>query len=439
MRVYRELLRLPGAAAFCSAALIMRAGAAMVAFGLIVMVRAVYGSYGLGGGLAAVYGLAVAATAAGLSNLVDRFGQRAVMAPLAVTSAVALGLLALAASLRAPPWTLFVASAVAGASSGAPGALVRARWAKVVPRPAAMLSALALESTLDEAALVFGPAAATLLATLVAPGAGLVAAACLILAGAAWFFSLRDSEPPPAAKESQPPAEVPRRRGLLERPTRFSAALRHLCGETPDAENVSRASRSGSPSGLVTRPGFAPLIAVSGAVGLTFGAINVSTVASAEAWGATSSAGLIAASITLGSVAGGLAYGAHVWKAGLVRRFILSCVVLGLMVCTLELAVTPLARALWGFAVGSTFAPMMVCANALAQRLAPPGRLTEALAWVSTSIGVGAALGAPVAGQLVDSGGHRWGMFAETAAALLVVAASVALAPSIRRSARGRE
>ena len=128
MRAYREILSLPGAWQFSAAGLLARSGGAMMGLGMVLMVSALYGSYGLAGALAASNAVAWALGTATLSNLVDRYGQRRVMYPAVIVAASSLALLVVFAILQLPAWTLFPPAIVSGATGGAPGALVRARW-----------------------------------------------------------------------------------------------------------------------------------------------------------------------------------------------------------------------------------------------------------------------------------------------------------------------
>src|SRR5450756_1756154 len=90
MRSYREILTIPGAWKFSAAGLLARSGGAMMGIGTVLMVSALYGSYGLAGALAATNVVSWAIGTAVLSNLVDRYGQRRVMYPAIIISSVAL-------------------------------------------------------------------------------------------------------------------------------------------------------------------------------------------------------------------------------------------------------------------------------------------------------------------------------------------------------------
>jgi predicted MFS family arabinose efflux permease len=60
------------------------------------------------------------------------------------------------------------------------------------------------------------------------------------------------------------------------------------------------------------------------------------------------------------------------------------------------------------FVAGFAISPMLISGNALVQELVAPTRLTEGLAWIATSIGLGVAAGSALTGAAVDAlGAHR--------------------------------
>jgi predicted MFS family arabinose efflux permease len=69
---------------------------------------------------------------------------------------------------------------------------------------------------------------------------------------------------------------------------------------------------------------------------------------------------------------------------------------------------------------------MLITGFSLIERQATPGRLTEGMAWLTSSISVGTAVGSAAAGQIIDVGGARGGYV--FAAACGVGAALVCLA-----------
>jgi MFS family permease len=397
VRAYADLFKIPGAAAFCVAGLITRSGGSMMGIGLVLMVSEQYGSYAQAGALAAANSVAWALGAAGISNLVDRFGQRRVMLPAALISSGALACLVVLGSAQAPVWTLFPASVICGGTAGAPGALVRSRWNYVLKDPQKLHTAFSLESTLDELTFVIGPVAATLLATRVAPGAGLVAPVALLVGGSFWFYSLTATEPP-----------------------------------------VRASARSGQAGGraLLLMPGIASVAAVTLMVGWVFGATDVTVVAATDAWGDKAQAGMVLAAMSLGSAIGGLGYGTRHWVSSTVRRWVV--VLLALTACTLLL---PFASGAWllgvgGFAAGFTIAPTLINLNTLMQSLAPTARMTEGLAWVACSLGVGVSLGSTLAGQLIDKVSYTAGFVTVVGAAAAAALLAVSSARSVSRAAR---
>ncbi len=390
MRPYREILSIPGALKFSSAGLLARSGGAMMGIGLVLMVSGLYGSYELAGALAAANGFAWAVGTAVLSNLVDRFGQRRVMLPAVMVSSASLASLVVLAVLQTPVWALFAPAILSGATGGAPGALVRARWNHVTTDPGQIHTAFALESTLDELTFVVGPVAATALATLVHPAAGLVLPVILSLVGALVFYAQRATEPPILPRQLRTGARPPLRERLV-----------------------------------VLFPGVGAVIAVNLLIGAVFGSIDITVVAAATAMDARGASGVILAVFSLGSAAAGFYYGARHWHSPLPSRFVVGVIALLVASIGLLAANSVVLLAAVGLAVGVTIAPTLINGNTLIKRLAPAPRLTESLAWMGTGIGIGASLGSSVAGKAIDTAGYHAGFW------VVVIAASIAAAIAV--------
>ncbi len=397
MRVYREILTLPGAWQFSAAGLLARSGGAMMGIGLVLMVSALYGSYGLAGALAASNAVAWALGTAALSNLVDRYGQRRVMYPAAIVSATTLALLVVFAVLQLPAWTLFAPAVVCGATGGAPGALVRARWTHLVADPDQLHTAFSLESTLDEVTFIVGPVVATALSTGVHPAAGLIAPVVLALIGAHLLYGQRATEPPVA-----PRAHHPRRR-------RFSQRL------------------------VLLVPGVGAVVAVNLLIGCVFGSIDVSVVAAATQWGVREASGLVLAVFSLASGLAGFYYGARRWRSPVVSRFLTGVAALCAACAALLGAHSVVLLCIGGVLVGVTVAPTLINGNTLIGSLVPRDRLTEGLSWMGTGIGIGVAIGSSASGQVIDHVGYPGGL--ATVAAFGVLAALIAFGG--RRALRG--
>ncbi len=390
MRQYREILSLPGALKFSAAGLLARSGGAMMGIGIVLMVSALYGSYGLAGALSAANGVSWAVGTAVLSSYVDRYGQRRIMLPATIVSAAALSLLVVLAVLRLPAWTLFPPAMICGALGGAPGALVRARWSHITSDPTRLHTAYALESTLDEVTFVVGPVVATALSTGVHPAAALITPVVLSLIGARLFYWQKATEPPPVPRPVQ---------------------------EGPRTPLLSRL--------LVLLPGVGGVIAVNLLIGCMFGSIDVSVVAAATGWGVRSASGAVLAVFSLASGVAGFLYGIRAFRSSLPTRFVGGVLVMFVCAASLVFTNSILLLGVIGVLVGVTIAPTLINGNSLIGRLVPQGRLTEGLSWMGTGIGIGASVGSSVAGPVIDVAGYHGGFLC--VAAFAVIAALIAV------------
>lgn len=389
MRAYREILTIPGAWQFSAAGLIARSGGAMMGLGIVLMISAIYGSYGLAGALAAANGIAWAIGTAVLANRVDRYGQRRVMYPAALVSAASLTLLVVLAMMAAPAWTLFGPAILCGATGGAPGALVRARWNHAIDDARLLHTAYSLESTLDEVTFIVGPVLATALSTGVHPAAGLIAPIVLSLLGAQLFYSQRRTEPP----------VLPLRAETVRPPL-----LQRL---------------------ILLVPGVGAVVAVNLLIGCAFGAIDVSVVAAATQWDVRPASGLVLGLFSLASALAGIYYGARSWRSPLVTRFVVGVLALFLAGLALMIAHTVLLLCAVGVLFGLTVAPTLIAASSLITHLVSRERLTEGLSWMGTSLGIGASLGSSASGQVIDLSGYEGGFV--TVAVFGTTAALIAL------------
>jgi MFS family permease len=390
LRPYRDVLTKPGALAFSLTGLLARLPISMVGIGIVLMISTLSGSYGLAGRVSAVYVVANAVFGPRLARLVDRHGQARVMRPAIAVASTGLAALIVTALLDAPtPW-LYATAVVAGAPAGSFGALVRARWSHVLDDPRQIHTAYSLESALDEVVFVVGPVLATVLATSVAPAAGLVVPIAAMLVGGFAFLALRGTEPPP--------------RPLVR---------------LPDGGRVRGRA-------VMRSRGMVVLALVFVGMGALFGATDVSTVAFAEESGSKGSAGLVLASFAMGSLISGLGYGARQWVAPLWQRFVVGIVALAVGVGFFLLVTSIPALALVMFVTGFAIAPTLINGNGLVQHFVRPEQLTEGLTWVLTALGVGVSVGSSVAGVMIDRQGAHGGFLVVVAAAAASVVVTLA-------------
>jgi MFS family permease len=389
---YIRLFAEPGALAFTVPNLIARLPMGMFGVATVLMITAHHDSYALAGAVVAT-GL-VAATAAGplLARLVDRHGQAGVVVPAAALAGG--GHLALLACvlLGTPVWCYFCCQLLTAAMPNT-GGLSRARWAHLYrgsapERVAARHTANSFEQAMDELCFMCGPVLAALLCTALAPEAGTLAAAVLLMGGTAAFAARRGTEPPVTRRPAGGPAPV-------------------------------------------RAPGMAALLATFVCTGSLFGAMEVVTLAFADELGRRSWAGVVLAAQAAGSATAGLLFGLLPPRGSVRTRFTLCVAAMAGLVALLPLAARAeslivLAPVL--LVAGMATAPTMITGMTLVQDITPPGRLNEGLTVAVAALLGGIALGSAGGGMVVETHGALAGYGLPAAAALLAAAvAAIAL------------
>lgn len=374
---YRRVLATPGALAFSTAGLIARLPISMVSISVILLITGHYGEYALAGRVASVYVIAQALCAPQLAKLIDSFGQARIMRPALAISVTGLGGLAVLSSFGAAEFLLYLAAAVAGATIGSIGALVRSRWAGLLSSPKDLHVAFSLESVLDEVVFIVGPMLATFLGTTWSPMAGIIVAIGAAALGGFWFLGQRRTEPP-----------VNRRNPGQTRPPLAWGSLI-----------------------LVSL--------VHASMGVLFGASDVGTIAFSAEQGHPAMAGALLAIWAFGSLLSGLVYGARHFTSPTLTRFAISAALLAGCACLFVLASNLWMLAATMFLAGFAVAPTFIGGAALVQELVPAERLTESLTWLVTSTGMGFAIGTSLAGSMVDDSGGMAAFYATSSAGVL--------------------
>lgn len=379
---YRELFAAPGAAGFALAGLLARLALPMTGIGIITMLSQLRGSYALAGAVSATFVLTYALLSPQISRRVDRHGQGRVLPGAAAVSVAGLLLLCASAWWQAPDWTLFIAALLAGAMPSM-SAMVRARWSAIHRGSARLQTAYALETVLDEVTFIAGPPLAVGLCVALTPVAGPLAAALLLLLGVAALVLQRATEPPV---------------------------------ETPAA---GRAGAS-----VLRLADVRLLVLLMVAMGVIVGTVDIVSVAFAAQAGRPVAASWVLSAYALGSALAGLLFGAYPLRTPLHRLLLLG----GLATAASTLAL-PWVDSIPGLAAavllaGLFFAPTMIVAMSLLERLVPAQRLTEGITWLLAGLNVGVALGAAASGQVVDVGGAGagFGVALGAGAAVLLLA-----------------
>ena len=382
---YSAVLRGLGTASPLAASVVGRLGLGMTGFALLLLVRDTSGSYAAAGAVAGTYALSFGALGPSRARAADRQGPIRVLLITAVLHPLALVALVVTASSDAPFWWLLLPAVLGGATVPPHGPVMRALWGSLVTGPA-RATAYSLESVAVELCFATGPLITALLAATVSPKAAVVVAGVLASVGAVWQAST------PAVRAVRP---------------------------HPSAHSGGRAGP------LTSRAVRALLLTVS-AVGIGFGAVEVTLPAFVEEVGQRPSLGGVLLSVwAVGSVVGGLTYGGAHLSTPPRRQLPVLVAALALASALPLLAGGLLAMAALMFVYGLTIAPFSACNSVLLGEAAPAGTTTEAFAWSSSMIFGGAALGSAVAGVLVDRYGSSAGLLVTAAAGLLATAAAV--------------
>jgi hypothetical protein len=275
-------------------------------------------------------------------------------------------------------------AAVIGAAQPAIGAMVRARWATLLTGTERLRTAFALESILDELIYVLGPPLATLAVIGIAPGAALLLSAGLVGVGSIALTVQRGTEPAP-----------------------------------------SRAVRSRDPLRI---PPLVVVTVVMLGLGIVFGALEIAVVSFADDIDNRAWAGGLIASYAAGSMIAGIVVGARKVRMPLHIQWPWQCAFLTATTAVLPWTTTPVVLTVLMFIAGIAVAPALITGFSLVELLVPATRLTEALTWALSGMGLGLSGAAALSGALVDVGGTYLAFLVAAGGALLcfVVAAGAA-------------
>jgi predicted MFS family arabinose efflux permease len=164
-----------------------------------------------------------------------------------------------------------------------------------------------------------------------------------------------------------------------------------------------------------------PVAIACAALGMVFGGMEVNVVAFAKEAGVVRYAGVILMSWAFGSLVAGAIAGAITWRASAAKRFRVGASLLAVSLLPLPfVGHHPVALALLLMLSGMAIAPTLIASVAVTQSSVDQTRLTEALAWTSTGMAAGVAVGAAAVGHVIDSSGAAAGFVAVVIAGLLL-------------------
>ncbi|MFF3533509.1 MFS transporter [Streptomyces sp. NPDC002466] len=367
---YAAVLRTPHAARAFGSALLGRLSYGMAPLSLMLAVNDATGSYSVAGTVMALFGATSVFLSPARAALIDRYGPRRALPPMAGSYAVLLAVLAYVTwRPGAPPVLLGALAVTAGACTPPLGPVMRTLWSRLVPERELLRRAYSLDGVAEELLFVTGPLLVGVVIGLTVPAAGVAIGSALVLVGTLALVSspaLRGGGAAPATKEAGAGPDAPRRRRLLG-----VVGVRHAA-------------------------------LVAAAVGLCLGGLDLLVVAFAEQHGRGSAAAWVLAALSAGSAVGGLAHGAVPWRAS--NRARLPWPAVGLGVALAVAGLSPDVYVLAGVvAVAGVFvAPALTTAYLVADESVAEEVRTRAGAWVNTAVNAGSSVGTAVVGLLVD-------------------------------------
>jgi MFS family permease len=390
MRQYLQILRTPHVARLFAASLLARLPMGINGLAVVLLVKAEVGSFGAAGAAAGALALGSGLCAPLTARLIDALGARTLLVLATVSAAGLLALIALARA-GAPTATLVGAAFVAGGSFPPTSSVLRAHYPRLFgDRPTLLQGAFALDSVLTESVFTVAPLLTAALVVAFEPAAALLVSGVAIVAGT---FALVAALPP------------------------------------DDGHAVEAADGPRSRLGALAVPGIRTLVGSMLPVGFAFGALEVALPAFADHEGRPELAGVLVALWALGSVAGGLTYGARPRRGSLASVHLRVALFLPLSFLPMALATSPAAMALLVIPAGVFIAPLIATRNELAGMVTPESARTEAYTWPLTALVAGIALGAATSGALADA--TSW----QTAVLAAAIAGGVGAAVSTGRRA----
>ena len=378
---FRSVLALPGSARLFASALVGRMPQGMAPLAILLLVRESTRSYAAAGLAVGAFALATAAMAPLQGRLIDRFGRVRVLAPSATAQGLVLvGLVGLARA-HAGAAALVVLAGVAGALLPPIAAAVRALLREVFQDPVLRDRAYALESVVQELIWISGPVLVALLIEATSARAGVLIVAGVCIAGAVTFV------------------------------------------RSPLARTRGRPATTGNRTAALSNPGLRRMLPPVALTGVGLGAPEVGLPSLALHAGSRWATGLLLALWSVGSIAGGLWYGARTWRSPLASRYRNLLLIAALLAAPLIVARSVPAGALCSLLAGLTTAPMFACQYALVSRVLTPGSENEAFTWIASALIGGIAAGSAAAGAVIGAGGvsapFALGCLATALAALL--------------------
>jgi MFS family permease len=396
LSVYRPVLALPAARAALLLGFFIRVP--LFAGGVILtlhVVTALHRSYGEAGLLTAAATVALALSSPWRGRMLDQRGLRRVVIPSLVVQAVCWSI-----APWVDYWPLLALAALGGLFAVPTFSILRQVLVAAVPEDQRR-TALSLDSIGTEFSFMAGPALGVWAATMWHTGWAIFVFEWLsVIAGIVLAV--------------------------------LNPALRAAAGSSGALEQPEGPARVRSWFSLQVLA----VLGASAAATVVLAGTDVSIVATLRDMDAQQHIGWVLALWGAGSIIGGVVYGA--WHRSIEAFWLLAG--LALVTAPVALAANLPVAAVLILVSGLFCAPTITATVDTLTRLVPEASRGEAIGWHGSSMTAGMALGAPVAGFAIDSGGWRWGYVVVSVLGLAVAAVGgLVLAGRSRRARPARE
>jgi MFS family permease len=359
---YRALFAVPGFTRLLSSAVAGRLPLGMASLSILLLLRETTHSFAVAGVAVGAFAVSEAAMAPVIGTVVDRIGMTWILMASAVGQAAMLVALVLASDIGAASGVLVVLSAGAGACMPPVSACVRMLWPRITPDRSARDSAYALDATAQEIVWTAGPLIVGVLAGAASPRAAVLAVAAVSVVGTMLFVSA------PATRLRAPTATVASSRLRLL----FSVPLQVL-------------------------------LATDVLLGLSLGATEVGLPALALHEGSRGSSGLLLSMWSIGSLIGGITYGARHWQSRSERQLVVLLVAMAATTAPLIVVWSLPAAFVLACVAGVCGAPVFSRLYSLLGDHAPSNATAAAFTWNTAALVAGVAGGSAAAGVGVSA------------------------------------
>jgi MFS family permease len=341
-------------------------------------------------------GLATSAYLAGLAGiaplvgrLIDRLGPRPVLLVAGLAYPIVLAGLVGALGRELPFALILALSFLAGATLPQVTTCMRTLYRRRLEDDSLLVAALSLDAALIELVFIIGPMFVAFIVATASPVlAVLLGAACAALGVLL----------------------ITRTPAMTEWPLE-DGARRPLLGALHDR-------------------GLRRLLAVLFGYASVFGFVDIGIATYAHEAGRPAITGVILGVMSIGTAAGGLAYGSRTWHLPLHRQFWLSLVIMGASIAPLAWIKHPVVLSLMAVASGLTMAPPLIVQSTMVAKWTPTAQMAEAFTWVTTAMLCGVGIGFALGGAVAEASG--------SVAVLTLAAAVSVLMGVVARSALTR-